>query len=465
MALAALLGTAFTINACADSTRPTPVRDSALTEQSTGQPVPLALSPANLYRCDVVTYRHSADGVSFTRGRLDMRGGQGGPRRLAEDMPDARTLARFRAMAWNWRSGEKLLDAGCVIPGGDEAKQFASEYFKQLVRKHRATLSGSGAATWPEGPIACFEHSDGVITCEDGVVCYPAEARVGSRPTNPVRKGDSNYEGGYLYCTNGCEIYNYEVTCAGGGEPGGGGGEGGGGEEGELSEPGEDIGPETPETCNVGASGIGALTGSDIYAAYLRGQSEERQSGPSAGDPPAVAVADVLALPCFQCTPRQANAQESAAIYQAALNSGEWTYTQGGARGGTEPQKDVNGKVGDCTDFTWKTTMDALGSSWNHGWNQKLNTEMFRTYEAAQLAAHGFARITIMEARPGDIVVRGGHAGVLQEINSNGVMGIANNGLPATSGGQANKDGITGAYNFESRNGINPTFYRPIICN
>ena len=89
----------------------------------------------------------------------------------------------------------------------------------------------------------------------------------------------------------------------------------------------------------------------------------------------------------------------------------------------------------------------------------------------ASLAAVGYRRVSPDSARAGDIVVRGGHAGVFLGYNDAyaglGVWGYANNGLPAKPD-RANLDGDTGWYNFATLtdtkgNTYAPEFFRALV--
>jgi hypothetical protein len=162
------------------------------------------------------------------------------------------------------------------------------------------------------------------------------------------------------------------------------------------------------------------------------------------------------------CT-RDATVLESLAILHAALGSGEWTYTQGGYQNGIEPPRNISLRYGDCTDYTWEATRAALGPGWPHEWAQKMSTSQYHDWSATILASHGYRRVPVDSVRPGDIVVRGDHAGVFQEIDSAGnVWGIANNGIPATPL-RENKDYATGRFNFRTRKGVIPDFFRALV--
>jgi RHS repeat-associated protein len=153
---------------------------------------------------------------------------------------------------------------------------------------------------------------------------------------------------------------------------------------------------------------------------------------------------------------------QSTAIHDAAYDSGEWHYTQGGAHHGDEPPVNLAQKYGDCTDFTWNATKQGLGAAWNHSYAEKPNTHAFLHGEA-----RGYTEVEASSARPGDVVVLGGHAGIFDgfaEDASGGtrVLGHANNGSPAYPD-KAGRDGNTGPFDFTGNARLTPHFYRPII--
>lgn len=234
--------------------------------------------------------------------------------------------------------------------------------------------------------------------------------------------------------------------------------------------PGDDIGPELePDMCNASYPMLGAIVAQPVeYLAEFLPREVMRSTGPSATDAILTARTDALpALPCLQCITRQVTAAESQDILDAARASGEWVYTQGGAKGGTEISKDFSAtpKRGDCTDFTWNAATVSLGATWAHGWQQKLSTTEFLTMAGTELAAHGYVEVPETEARAGDVVVRGGHAGIYTHTDADGrIMGLANNGVPARSDGQKNFDGTTGEYDFSENHGFSPRFFRPLVC-
>jgi hypothetical protein len=148
--------------------------------------------------------------------------------------------------------------------------------------------------------------------------------------------------------------------------------------------------------------------------------------------------------------------QQSMRILSSAWASGEWQYTQGGARGGVEVAKNLPARQGDCTDFTWNATKTALGSDWKVSY---ANAPRTSTFHAG--TQQGYTEVEASAAQPGDIVVRGGHAGVYMGTDKKGnVWGWANNGLPATPK-RENRDSPTGNFNFSTKDGETPQFFRP----
>jgi hypothetical protein len=157
------------------------------------------------------------------------------------------------------------------------------------------------------------------------------------------------------------------------------------------------------------------------------------------------------------------SADQSQTIQEAAYKSGEWHYTQGGAKGGKEPPVDLAKRYGDCTDFTWNATKVALGSAWPFSYDRdKPGTSTFLSGDA-----HGYTEIESYMARPGDVVVLGGHAGIHEGVVEDAegethVLGHANNGRPAKPGVPGH-DGTTGVFDFTGNAKVSPHFYRPII--
>lgn len=176
-----------------------------------------------------------------------------------------------------------------------------------------------------------------------------------------------------------------------------------------------------------------------------------------------------------QCL-REITETEGQSILQKLFNSDgstkEWTYTQGGAKGGVEPSRSIANKRGDCTDYTMDAIKNGIapysyGTSWPHAWSEKLSTSMFHTLSDAELLNHGYVRVTV--PRTGDIVVRGGHAGIFTSMYNGRVMGYADNGRPAVAGDDGSyRDGATGWFNFSPTtdshgNPVNPEFFRPMV--
>jgi hypothetical protein len=156
-------------------------------------------------------------------------------------------------------------------------------------------------------------------------------------------------------------------------------------------------------------------------------------------------------------------------IAVAALNSGDWTYTQGCAQCGSgpysEPAKNLANKYGDCTDYVYTMVKSVLDGYWNH---EILRTFGFNSYNQTQLAWYGYQQITTLTAQVGDVVVRtkiggSGHAGIFYGWAAGGhPIGIANNGIPATPD-HPRQDKDTGRFDFYARGGYVTKFFRPQI--
>jgi hypothetical protein len=162
-------------------------------------------------------------------------------------------------------------------------------------------------------------------------------------------------------------------------------------------------------------------------------------------------------------------ASQSVSILNNAMAMGTWYYTQGCALCANgpnyEPDTNTANHYGDCTDFTQTAIKNVLGSAWTH---KKINTPMFDTLSAAQLATHGFVRVDSATARVGDIVVRAlttgnrnGHAGVFMGFMETGhIIGWANNGRPATPQ-HTNQQLGTKPTKFDVIMGYETKFFRP----
>ncbi|MEK7401758.1 MAG: hypothetical protein AABZ80_05275 [Gemmatimonadota bacterium] len=277
-------------------------------------------------------------------------------------------------------------------------------------------------------------------------------------------------------CDNGCFISGGFYDCPGsggggvvsaGGEPGGQGGGGSGGSGYGI----EDVALGAEPGTSCGDDGTGQY--SYIPPPTFRADFSVREDGRSHLSGPYAAL-DVDSSveagrepeePCAQGNCTAISVEQSNAILHWAMSGPDWTYTQGGVRGGQEPARNLSNNTGDCTDFTWKGTSDVLGSSWPHDYNtEKLNTLMFHTLNDAELRTRGYERVSITEARAGDVVVRGGHAGLYIGPDASGkVQGIANNGLPATPT-LPNQDKTTGLYDFSRAGDFYPEFFRPVVC-
>ncbi|MEJ7812825.1 MAG: RHS repeat-associated core domain-containing protein, partial [Gemmatimonadaceae bacterium] len=157
---------------------------------------------------------------------------------------------------------------------------------------------------------------------------------------------------------------------------------------------------------------------------------------------------------------QQVTALQSLQILASAIASGEWTYSQYPSGRTNDPSTAKAGEtLGDCTDFCRSAVKSALGKVWVGG--PKSSTAMFKAGNHS-----GFAEVSRTEARAGDIVVQGGHAGIMIGIDEAGnVYGWANNGSPTRADGSGYKDSTTGTRKFNdgSFGKGTPRFYRPLV--
>ena len=175
---------------------------------------------------------------------------------------------------------------------------------------------------------------------------------------------------------------------------------------------------------------------------------------------------------------REITMAEGLEIAKKAINSPEWHYTQGNAQvddslGPREPAKDWATYYGDCTDFVWWAAKQALGTNWPHPWGERPGTGNYHLpspnnaigMTTEQLKAVGYKRVLPPETvRPGDTVVRGGHAGIYLGIDQqNRLMGWANNGSPATNTRLREIDRFTTYYDFSPVGGVVPEYFRPLV--
>jgi RHS repeat-associated protein len=125
---------------------------------------------------------------------------------------------------------------------------------------------------------------------------------------------------------------------------------------------------------------------------------------------------DGKALPKEQC--RDVTTSEGQNIYDKAIESGSWTYCR------TAAQKDLPNKKGDCTDYV-DAAMDAADLP---ALNPTVRTGDFASSEDFRVVD------PVKEAvQAGDIVVQGGHAGVLSgQKDSRGRLNGTQNGNSAT---------------------------------
>jgi hypothetical protein len=221
-------------------------------------------------------------------------------------------------------------------------------------------------------------------------------------------------------------------------------------------QPGEDVGDDGVDCAATDSTVVGMAP--TLIRTLMLGLNTERLHGPRAEtDEP-----EAFCLLNDDCL-RDATRWESYAILGTAAASGEWFYTQGGDKGGDEPAVNIPARYGDCTDFTWNATREAFGSGFDHPWSQKMSTHDLRTFSAAQLRERGYRRVPADSAWAGDIIVRGDHAGIFIEANSEGrVMGLANNGSPARPL-RPNQNGPTAPFDFTTKGADAPMFLRALV--
>jgi len=150
------------------------------------------------------------------------------------------------------------------------------------------------------------------------------------------------------------------------------------------------------------------------------------------------------------------SAQDGMRTLAAAIESGEWTYSQGKPG---DPRLFQDPRGGDCTDLCRYSVVKGVGEKWVGG--TKAGTWHFR-----HRVAEGFTEVEAGAAQTGDIVVKGGHAGVLIGKDPDGnAWAWADGGRPSTSKLGGYRDGKTGAVNF-TKSDFGPPgellFFRPL---
>jgi RHS repeat-associated protein len=103
---------------------------------------------------------------------------------------------------------------------------------------------------------------------------------------------------------------------------------------------------------------------------------------------------------------RRATAQEGRTVADAAVNSGEWRYSQGSQCPNNPPKNPAN-RVGDCTDYTHQAARSINPDV------PYFNTTAILAGDASQW----YAAVGANEAQPGDIYIRAGHAGVVTNVD------------------------------------------------
>ena len=154
------------------------------------------------------------------------------------------------------------------------------------------------------------------------------------------------------------------------------------------------------------------------------------------------------------------SAGQSVQVLADAMASGEWTYSQYPSGNKRDPNTALPGQqLGDSTDMCRQSVQNTLGPAWKSAY--KASTSMFKSGDHP-----GFTEVDAADARPGDVIVRGGHAGMYIGTDKDGnAWGWANNGSPTKADGTGYADHRTGAVKFTQRHcgGGAPQYYRPIM--
>lgn len=437
------------------------------------RPLPPRLTASNLYRCSLVALEYEEGLPSQRRSEVLLLN------RGTETSPvQSERLTRYSVAVMSRSARQRMLEASCVIPKTTAGVQFANEYFRRLASKQRSVTAVVGGELpivhmWGDPWVTCWQTGTTDVWC-DGSTCSVAGAFAVASDGVMETTGliaSINYN-----CDNGCFISGgfYDCPGSGGGDVVNAGGDpddpGGGGTSGSGYGI-EDVAAEAEPGTSCADDGTGQysyIPPPSFRADFgVREDGRSHLSGPYAAldEDSGVEAAREQVEPCAQGNCTAISVDQSNEILHWAMWGPEWTYTQGGVRGGREPAVDLSNNTGDCTDFTWKGTSDVLGGYWPHDYNtEKLSTNMFHTLSDAQLLSRGYERVSITFARAGDVVVRGGHAGIYIGPDASGkVEGIANNGLPATPT-RANKDKTTGLYDFSRSGDDYPEFFRPVVC-
>src|SRR5207244_7400380 len=99
---------------------------------------------------------------------------------------------------------------------------------------------------------------------------------------------------------------------------------------------------------------------------------------------------------------------------------------------------------GDCTDLTRYATSTALGMGW--AGSDKASTGMFKSGDHP-----GYTEVDENALQMGDVVVQGGHAGIIIGRSTDGILwAYANNGSPHKKDGSGYSDKDTGPRAFQA---------------
>jgi hypothetical protein len=228
----------------------------------------------------------------------------------------------------------------------------------------------------------------------------------------------------------------------------------------------DDIGVEDGFACDVIADSLGGGPpgGSTIMETLARWNRERFDAQ--------LTLTAVENCAMFQqVCKRPITAAEGTSFLSIAKGQPDWVYSQG-ATGDPALLSDRSNHVGDCTDFTWFVLKKTFGDRWSHSWSEKYNTKMY--HQAATQARNGNASylnsidlqlIPLDSIRPGDIIVRGGHAGIFSHKDASGaIWGYANNGTPTVNGDTSTyHNGSTGNFKFTPLYGVAYDVFRPLV--
>ena len=198
------------------------------------RPTDLALAEENSFKCTSVTL--GSHGLR--------RSGLTIPHSFANSAAAGASLEYFRYVRWDRQSKNKVMELLCVIPLTLDAAHSSKAFAMQLDYTELYGLDSSGLPVlvlgemsnrrnaWGDDWIHCYAYSGGDVECE-GTTCSLAQT---------LRLDDFDVLASHLtwYCSNGCNMSDFDAYwCPSGsgyvdtGNEGGGGAGGGGGGNGE----------------------------------------------------------------------------------------------------------------------------------------------------------------------------------------------------------------------------------------